>query len=151
MQSVGRERRTELQCQLKQFSREAGEVRGLWRCAEEGVVAAGAVADASGVRKVEEHRTPACKQMKKVSVLADWTMAQVDAYAEAHAIPKRKLYARGYTSVGCELCAAVPDDPANPPAGRWGGIKLECGSIRLARRCNTLLCREGAMRWSARW
>ena len=62
-----------------------------------------------------------------VSVLADWTRSQVDAYAEAHAIPKLELYARGYTSIGCEPCTAVPDDPANPRAGRWGGKKLECG------------------------
>jgi phosphoadenosine phosphosulfate reductase len=54
-------------------------------------------------------------------------MAQVNAYADAHAIPKLPLYARGYTSIGCEPCTAVPDDPSNPRAGRWGGKKLECG------------------------
>jgi phosphoadenosine phosphosulfate reductase len=81
----------------------------------------------ANLRKVEDHRTPTGRQMKKVSVLADWTMAQVDAYAEAHAIPKLELYARGYTSIGCEPCTAIPDDPANPRAGRWGGKKLECG------------------------
>jgi phosphoadenosine phosphosulfate reductase len=81
----------------------------------------------AGLRKVEDHKTPTGKQMKKVSVLADWTMAQVDAYADAHAIPKLELYARGYTSIGCEPCTAIPDDPANPRGGRWGGKKLECG------------------------
>ena len=81
----------------------------------------------AGLQKIEEHRTPSGKRMKKVSVLADWTMMQVDAYAEAHAIPKLELYARGYTSIGCEPCTAVPDDPSNPRAGRWGGRKLECG------------------------
>jgi phosphoadenosine phosphosulfate reductase len=81
----------------------------------------------AGLRKVEDHKTPTGKQMKKVSVLANWTMAQVDAYAEAHAIPKLELYARGYTSIGCEPCTAIPDDPANPRGGRWGGKKLECG------------------------
>ena len=81
----------------------------------------------AGLRKVEDHKTPGGKQMKKVSVLADWTMAQVNEYAETHAIPKLELYARGYTSIGCEPCTAIPDDPANPRAGRWGGKKLECG------------------------
>jgi phosphoadenosine phosphosulfate reductase len=81
----------------------------------------------AGLRKVEDHKTPTGKQMKKVSVLADWTMSQVDEYAEAHAIPKLELYARGYTSIGCEPCTAVPEDPSNPRAGRWGGKKLECG------------------------
>ncbi|MDR3745463.1 MAG: phosphoadenylyl-sulfate reductase [Acidobacteriaceae bacterium] len=81
----------------------------------------------AGLKKVEDHKTPTGKQMKKISVLADWTMAQVDVYAEAHAIPRLELYARGYTSIGCEPCTAIPDDPANPRAGRWGGKKLECG------------------------
>src|ERR1700733_6169436 len=42
----------------------------------------------AGLRKVEDHRTPGGKQMKKVSVLADWTMAQVNEYAETQAIPQ---------------------------------------------------------------
>jgi len=81
----------------------------------------------ANLRKVEDHRTPSGKQMKKVSILADWTMADVNAYADAHDIPKLELYARGYTSIGCEPCTAIPDDPSNPRAGRWGGKKLECG------------------------
>jgi len=81
----------------------------------------------AGLKKIEDHRTPTGKQMKKVSVLADWTMAQVEAYAAAHAIPRLELYDRGYTSIGCQPCTAIPDDPANPRAGRWGGKKLECG------------------------
>jgi phosphoadenosine phosphosulfate reductase len=81
----------------------------------------------AGLRKVEGHKTPTGKRMKKVSVLADWTMDQVNTYAEANAIPKLELYARGYTSIGCEPCTSIPDDPSNPRAGRWGGKKLECG------------------------
>jgi phosphoadenosine phosphosulfate reductase len=81
----------------------------------------------ANLRKVEDHRTPTGKQMKKVSVLADWTMAEVDAYAEAHGIPKLELYARGYTSIGCEPCTAIPDAGADARSGRWGGKKLECG------------------------
>jgi len=81
----------------------------------------------AGLRKVEDHKTPTGKQMKKVSVLADWTMAQVDAYADAHAIPKLGLYARGFTSIGCEPCTAIPEAGADARSGRWGGKKLECG------------------------
>jgi phosphoadenosine phosphosulfate reductase len=81
----------------------------------------------AGLKKVEDHRTPTGKQMKKVSVLADWTMAQVDAYAEAKRIPKLELYARGYTSIGCEPCTAIPEAGADARSGRWGGKKLECG------------------------
>jgi phosphoadenosine phosphosulfate reductase len=79
------------------------------------------------LRKVEDHKTPTGKQMKKVSILADWTMAQVDAYAEAHGIPRLELYARGYTSIGCEPCTAIPEAGADARSGRWGGKKLECG------------------------
>ena len=81
----------------------------------------------AGLSKVEDHKTPTGKRMKKVSVLADWTMEQVNAYAGAKMIPKLELYARGYTSIGCEPCTAVADDPSNPRAGRWSGKKLECG------------------------
>jgi phosphoadenosine phosphosulfate reductase len=81
----------------------------------------------AGLKKVEDHRTPTGKQMKKVSVLADWTMTQVNAYAEANNIPQLELYARGYTSIGCEPCTAIPEAGADPRSGRWGGNKLECG------------------------
>ncbi|HEY4382236.1 MAG TPA: phosphoadenylyl-sulfate reductase [Acidobacteriaceae bacterium] len=81
----------------------------------------------ANLKKVEDHKTPTGKQMKKVSVLADWTMAQVDAYADAHGIPKLELYARGYTSIGCEPCTAIPEAGADARSGRWGGKKLECG------------------------
>ena len=88
----------------------------------------------AGLRKVEDHRTPTGKQMKKVSVLADWTMADVDGYAEAHGIPKLELYARGYTSIGCEPCTAVPEAGADARSGRWGGKKLECGIHTFSER-----------------
>jgi phosphoadenosine phosphosulfate reductase len=81
----------------------------------------------AALRKVEDHRTPTGKQMKKVSLLADWTMAEVNAYAQAHSIPQLELYARGYTSIGCEPCTAIPEAGADARSGRWGGKKLECG------------------------
>ena len=81
----------------------------------------------ASLRKVEDHKTPTGKQMKKVSILADWTMEQVDAYADAHAIPRLELYDRGYTSIGCEPCTAIPEAGADARSGRWGGKKLECG------------------------
>jgi phosphoadenosine phosphosulfate reductase len=81
----------------------------------------------AGLRKVEDHKTPTGKRMKKVSILADWTMDQVNTYAEARGIPQLELYARGYTSIGCEPCTAIPDAGADARSGRWGGKKLECG------------------------
>jgi phosphoadenosine phosphosulfate reductase len=81
----------------------------------------------ANLRKIEDHTTPSGKHLKKISLLADWTWPQVEAYAAAHNIPALPLYAQGYTSIGCQPCTSLSDDPGNPRAGRWGGKKLECG------------------------
>lgn len=81
----------------------------------------------ANLKKIEDHRTPTGKQMKKVSILADWTMPQVEAYAREHGIPRLSLYDQGYTSIGCQPCTAIPAAGADPRSGRWGGNKLECG------------------------
>lgn len=81
----------------------------------------------ANLKKIEDHRLPSGKQMKKISVLADWTWAQVDAYARKHDIPRLSLYDEGYTSIGCEPCTARPAAGADPRSGRWGGKKQECG------------------------
>jgi len=81
----------------------------------------------AGLRKVEDHRLPTGKSLKKVSVLADWGWDRVEGYALEHGIPRLGLYDRGYTSIGCEPCTAVPAAGADARSGRWGGKKLECG------------------------
>jgi len=81
----------------------------------------------AGLKKVEDHRLPTGKMMKKVSVLADWDWGRVEGYAREHGIPRLELYDRGYTSIGCEPCTAVPAAGADARSGRWGGRKLECG------------------------
>ncbi|RZU42714.1 phosphoadenylyl-sulfate reductase [Edaphobacter modestus] len=81
----------------------------------------------AGLKKVEDHKTPTGKHLKKVSVLADWDWARVTAYAEREGIPQLDLYSRGYTSIGCEPCTAIPEAGADARSGRWGGKKLECG------------------------
>jgi phosphoadenosine phosphosulfate reductase len=81
----------------------------------------------AGLKKVEDHRLPTGKMMKKVSVLTDWDWGRVEGYAREHGIPRLELYDRGYTSIGCEPCTAVPAAGADPRSGRWGGAKLECG------------------------
>ena len=77
--------------------------------------------------KVEQHRLPSGKTLLKVSPLADWTWAQVWEYTGKHGLTYLPQYDRGYASIGCEPCTAIPDDPANPRSGRWSGKKLECG------------------------
>lgn len=81
----------------------------------------------ANLKKIEDHKLPTGKMLKKVSVLADWSWAQVEEYAREHAIPRLALYDQGYTSIGCEPCTAIPDAGADPRSGRWGGKKLECG------------------------
>jgi phosphoadenosine phosphosulfate reductase len=81
----------------------------------------------ANLKKVEDHRLPTGKTIKKISILADWTWDRVEAYAHTHDIPRLALYDQGYTSIGCEPCTAKPVAGADPRSGRWGGKKLECG------------------------
>jgi phosphoadenosine phosphosulfate reductase len=81
----------------------------------------------ANLKKVEDHRLPSGKLMKKISLLAHWAWGDVEAYATEHAIPRLSLYDRGYTSIGCEPCTKIPEAGADPRSGRWGGKKLECG------------------------
>jgi phosphoadenosine phosphosulfate reductase len=81
----------------------------------------------AGLKKIEDHRLPSGKTMKKVSVLADWDWGRVEGYALEHNIPRLSLYDQGYTSIGCEPCTAIPAAGADARSGRWGGKKLECG------------------------
>jgi phosphoadenosine phosphosulfate reductase len=79
------------------------------------------------LKKVEHHLLPSGKPLLKVSPLADWTWAQVWEYTGKHRLSYLPQYDRGYSSIGCEPCTAIPDDPSNPRSGRWSGKKLECG------------------------
>jgi phosphoadenosine phosphosulfate reductase len=79
------------------------------------------------LNKVERHHLPSGKSLLKVSLLADWTWGQVWEYTGKHGLSYLPQYDRGYASIGCEPCTAIPDDPSNPRSGRWSGKKLECG------------------------
>lgn len=88
----------------------------------------------ANLKKIEDHRLPSGKQMKKISILADWTWDRVETYARKHDIPRLSLYDEGYTSIGCEPCTARPAVGADPRSGRWGGTKLECGIHTFSER-----------------
>ena len=88
----------------------------------------------ANLKRIEDHRLPGGKQMKKISILADWTWDRVDAYAREHDIPRLSLYDEGYTSIGCEPCTVRPTAGADPRSGRWGGRKLECGIHTFSER-----------------
>jgi phosphoadenosine phosphosulfate reductase len=79
------------------------------------------------LKKVEQHHLPSGKQLLKVSPLADWMWAQVWEYTTVNRLSYRRLYDRGYFSIGCEPCTALTSDPNNARSGRWDGEKRECG------------------------
>ncbi len=79
------------------------------------------------LKKAELHRLPTGETLTKVSPLADWTWRQVWEYSAANKISYLPQYDRGFSSIGCEPCTAIPNDPNNLRSGRWGGQKLECG------------------------
>jgi phosphoadenosine phosphosulfate reductase len=82
----------------------------------------------ANLQPVEPFKLPAGKTLEKVSPLAFWTNKDVWQYLSRYEIPALSLYDKGYTSIGCAPCTALPFDPANPRSGRWQGKqKLECG------------------------
>jgi phosphoadenosine phosphosulfate reductase len=86
------------------------------------------------LQTVEQHELPSGRWLRKVSLLAAWTWAEVrDAMAE-RGIEYLPLYDQGYSSIGCEPCTAIPLNANDPRSGRWAGQKLECGIHTFSRR-----------------
>jgi len=79
------------------------------------------------LKQADDFTLPTGKRLRKISPFADWSSADVKQYIEANRIPLLPLYARGYTSIGCQPCTTLPLDPNDPRSGRWSGKKLECG------------------------
>ena len=64
----------------------------------------------------------------KVSPLAAWTSANVDAYIREHGLPVHPLTSHGYPSIGCKPCTRAIAPSADERAGRWAeSDKTECG------------------------
>jgi phosphoadenosine phosphosulfate reductase len=64
----------------------------------------------------------------KINAIADWVKADLDAYFEAHDLPRHPLEAEGYLSIGCAPCTSIVKPGEDPRAGRWRGWdKVECG------------------------
>jgi phosphoadenosine phosphosulfate reductase len=81
----------------------------------------------ANLQEVEPFRLPSGKTIQRAAPLAAWTNKDVWTYARAHNLSLLPLYDQGYTSIGCQPCTTLPDDPLNPRSGRWQGQKLECG------------------------
>jgi phosphoadenylyl-sulfate reductase (thioredoxin) len=68
----------------------------------------------AGAPKVDLEASPV-----KISPLADWTSQQVQDYIREHDVPRHPLYARGYTSIGCDPCTRAVEAGESERAGRW--------------------------------
>jgi len=69
----------------------------------------------------------------KFNPLANWSKAQIDAYAAEHDLPAHPLVAQGFPSIGCWPCTKPVEEGQDIRAGRWAGQdKSECG-IHVAR------------------
>lgn len=69
----------------------------------------------------------------KVSPILDWSKEEVNAYLTGRGIPKNPLYARGFTSIGCEPCTRATLEGESERAGRWwweDESHKECGLHR---------------------
>lgn len=63
----------------------------------------------------------------KVNPLAEWGQDKLDAYLDAHDLPRHPLVAEGYPSIGCIPCT-IPADASDARSGRWANQdKTECG------------------------
>lgn len=63
----------------------------------------------------------------KINPLARWTSKDTFEYMSRHNLPLHPLFEKGYTSIGCEPCTALPID-GDERSGRWAGKgKRECG------------------------
>ena len=60
--------------------------------------------------------------------LADWTLADIEAYTVEHDIPRHPLVEDGYPSIGCMPCTRRVQAGESYRDGRWSGLeKDECG------------------------
>jgi phosphoadenosine phosphosulfate reductase len=66
----------------------------------------------------------------KANPLADWSLAQLEAYITANDIPTNPLHARGFPSIGCQPCTRAIQPGEDIRAGRWWWEQAdgkECG------------------------
>lgn len=91
---------------------------------------------ATGLRRAETQNRviapvigwDAKKGKVKVSPLARWDDAQIEAYIAEHGVLVNPLQYDGYPSIGCAPCTRRVAPGEDPRAGRWSGTgKTECG------------------------
>jgi phosphoadenosine phosphosulfate reductase len=64
----------------------------------------------------------------KINPLAGWDATRLLRYLDEHELPRHKLVAKGYPSIGCIPCTSPVRPGEDARAGRWRGKnKTECG------------------------
>jgi len=64
----------------------------------------------------------------KVNPLAGWDAGELLRYLDRHDLPRHRMVARGYPSIGCIPCTSPVRPGEDARAGRWRGKgKTECG------------------------
>lgn len=64
----------------------------------------------------------------KINPLAGWTKTDLDAYLDAHDLPRHPLEEDGFLSIGCMPCTDRVAPGADIRSARWAGrVKTECG------------------------
>ena len=64
----------------------------------------------------------------KISPLANWSGADIEAHFVARGLPRHPLVAQNYRSIGCWPCTRPVAPGESPRSGRWAGrAKSECG------------------------
>lgn len=64
----------------------------------------------------------------KVNPLAGWDATRILAYLDEHGLPRHRMVAKGYPSIGCIPCTSAVRPGEDQRAGRWRGkAKTECG------------------------
>jgi phosphoadenosine phosphosulfate reductase len=79
----------------------------------------------ANVEIFDRHSSPV-----RINALAEWTAANVAEYSASRSLPEHPLYARGYTSIGCDPCTRAVVAGEDQRAGRWwweSDTAKECG------------------------
>ena len=64
----------------------------------------------------------------KINPLVNWAYEDVNAYIDAHGLPRHPLWKKGFRSIGCAPCTIPIKENGHEREGRWPGItKTECG------------------------
>ncbi len=64
----------------------------------------------------------------KINPLAGWDASELLAYLDRHNLPRHRMVAKNYLSIGCIPCTSPVKPGEDARAGRWRGRgKTECG------------------------